>query len=483
MVYRGKKFRFDGGAGKSDREAKKRAEMEWRQVKARIDLEAEESKPNWGKYQAALSEWETVRQWCRGNPGAPMAEQMERLATAKIEQLRQRLEAEEPESLHLDDVFNGQFLVRESPQEHLARVMQSLSEPDRQIDAIAGAPEPEPPLSTLDVEKAIWEERLSSRQSGPKEMTVGHQVDRFIADKAASVAAGELSQGRLNELRIYLRDFADWRGRETPVIEISGQVLLDYRLELLAKVERDEWTTTTANHRMIAVKAWVRWLWHAEVIPSLPRVLDGKSASLRIGKSQSAIVVFTREEIATLLERASDRTRLYLLLMLNCGMTQKDIADLQHGELDWGAGRITRKRSKTKKHDNVPEVSYLLWPETLRLLHQESSDGAAALLLNASGQRIWMDKVTGGKYQKNDNVRSAFARLCKKTKIKKPLKSLKKTSATLLRGNPHYASIESLFLGHAAGTIAHKHYSQAPQLLLDDAIGWLGRELGIATGV
>ncbi len=40
-----------------------------------------------------------------------------------------------------------------------------------------------------------------------------------------------------------------------------------------------------------------------------------------------------------------------------------------------------------------------------------------------------------------------------------------------------------LTLGHAAGTIAHKHYSQAPQKLLDDAIEWLGYELGITTGL
>ena len=348
-----------------------------------------------------------------------------------------------------------------------------------QLNADIDSPDP------LAIERAVWEDRLAvGKQDVPKEKTVEAQVDRFIADKAASVAVGELSQGRLNELRIYLRDFADWRGRETPVVEVSGQVLLDYRLELLKKVERDEWTTTTANHRMIAVKAWVRWLWHAEVLPALPRVLDGRSAALRIGESKSPIVVFTRDEIATLLERASDRTRLYILLMLNCGATQKDLGDLQHSEVAWDAGRITRKRSKTRKHDGVPEVSYLLWPETLRLLKQErSEDGAEAVLLNENGEKIWLDKIENGKYRKNDNTRSAFARLCKKTGIKKPLKSLKKTSATLLRGNPRFASIEHLFLGHAPGSIAHRHYAQPPQVLLDNAITWLGQELGIATGV
>ena len=162
-------------------------------------------------------------------------------------------------------------------------------------------------------------------------------------------------------------------------------------------------------------------------------------------------------------------------------MTQKDVSDLQHPEVDWAAGRITRKRSKTRRHENVPEVCYALWPETLRLLKQErSQDGAGNVLLNENGGPIWWDEVTeNGKYRKNDNVKSAFDRLRRKTNIKKPLKSLKKTSATFIRGNSQYASLESLFLGHSGKTIAHRHYAQPPQDLLDQAIGWLATEYGV----
>jgi integrase len=167
--------------------------------------------------------------------------------------------------------------------------------------------------------------------------------------------------------------------------------------------------------------------------------------------------------------------------MLNCGMTQKDIADLQHSEVDWDAGRIIRKRSKTRKHGAVPEVNYKLWPETVRLLRQERSKGQKGpVLLNANGQPLLSEEVTAeGKYKKNDNIKSAFHRLQKKTKINKPLKSLKKTSATLIRGSDEFTSLESLFLGHAGGTIAHRHYAKAPQNLLDQAIDWLATEYWI----
>ena len=162
-------------------------------------------------------------------------------------------------------------------------------------------------------------------------------------------------------------------------------------------------------------------------------------------------------------------------------MTQKDVSDLQHSEVDWEAGKITRKRSKTRKHENVPMVCYVMWSETLRLLKLERSQiDAGNVLLNEKGRRILWDEVTAdGKYRKNDNVKNAFDRLRRKTNIKKPLKSLKKTSATLIRGNPAFASLESLFLGHSGKTIAHRHYAQPPQALLDQAIGWLATEFGV----
>ncbi len=480
VVYQGKKFRFAGGAGKSDREAKKRAEMEWKKTKAQIDLDAESAKPNWSKYQAAIAEWETVLAWCRQNPEAPMTQQMERFATAKIEQLRQRLEADQPEPLDLDDMFNGQF----SPgPRRLSQVMDSLNESDQQTHAIPNMPEPEPQPSTLDVERAVWEDRLAAIRNVPHELTVGHQVDRFLAAKSADAGAGQQSKGRSYLLKLYLTHFTDWFGRGTPVVEISGAALGDYRLELLKKIEAGEWSRTTASHRLEGIKTFVRWLWRQEVIPTIPRNMDGKSVDLKISEAKPKVVVFTKHEITRLLGNASDRTRLYVLLCLNCAMTQKDIADLRHDEMDWEAGCIKRKRSKTGGVENVPEVKYELWPETLRLLEQERTKDGVELLRNENDQRLWYDKVVDGKYTKIDNVSCAFGRLCRKLQIKKPLKSLKKTSATLIRSHARYASLEDLYLGHAPRKLSDAHYTLPPASLLDEAITWLGQELGIVAEV
>jgi integrase len=232
---------------------------------------------------------------------------------------------------------------------------------------------------------------------------------------------------------------------------------------------------------MTTVKSFVRWLWQTEAIDVLPRLLDGRSQLLKIGKAPINVIVFTKEEVVRHLANATGRTRLYILLMLNCGMTQKDIADLRHSEVDWDAGRIIRKRSKTADKENVPVVNYHLWPETLRLLRQErAAKSKDQVLLNSNGSPLWYEEIDAeGKYRKNDNVKSAFERLRRKLKINKPLKCLKKTSATLLRGNERFSALVGLFLGHAPQSMSDKHYTQVPQALLDQAIRWLGQEYGL----
>ena len=85
----------------------------------------------------------------------------------------------------------------------------------------------------------------------------------------------------------------------------------------------------------------------------------------------------------------SDKTKLYLLLMLNCGMYQNDIAELLDEEVNWKNGTITRARSKTRDR-NGPVVTYKLWPETFALLKKHNR----ALCVAESEERNTPDVVT-----------------------------------------------------------------------------------------
>ena len=122
-------------------------------------------------------------------------------------------------------------------------------------------------------------------------------------------------------------------------------------------------------------------------------------------------------------------------------------------------------------------VSKLLTHSVALLQQERSSPESERVLLNERGGPLWSEELSkDGKYKKNDNVRTAFDRLRRKLKIVKPLKSLKKTSASLIRGNKEYKGLEDLFLGHAPQSMSDRHYAKPPQELLGEAIEWLRQE-------
>jgi integrase len=229
----------------------------------------------------------------------------------------------------------------------------------------------------------------------------------------------------------------------------------------------------------VVFKQFVRWLANnTSHLETLPKNIDDREMRITVG--QREVATLSKEQVKKLLAEANDRTRLYCLLGLNCALTQQDMADLQPSEVDWERRTITRKRSKTRKHEGVPTVSYPLWPETFALLLKERSHNPTRVLLTRDGLPLKTEVIgEKGKLKKTDVVRLAINRLAKKAGIDLSLKTLKKTSASLIRGHREYMGLESLFLGQSDRTIAHKHYAASPQELLNEAIGWLRLELGI----
>ena len=347
-----------------------------------------------------------------------------------------------------------------------------------EVDAATPNPDLNWSADPLQIEKAVWSDRLNvlQRSDEPHEADLQSHINRFLEAKRATVSAG-----RANMLRLHLNRFSEWCGNGMDVTELAGKTLAEYHQDLTEQARAKSLASPTAKECLSSVKTFIRWLWQRDVIPSLPRIMDGRTQQLNIPVDNNEIVVFTISEIKSLLSKASQRTKLYILLMLNCGMTQKDIADLIHSEVDWKTKQIVRRRSKTKSHVTVPIVRYRLWEETFALLLAERSNGnEEKVLLNTNGKPLWQETVDeSGKYAKIDNIKSAYSRLCKQAATSKPLKSLKKTSATLIRGNQKYTSLESLFLGHAPQSMSDRHYAVAPQALLDEAIVWLGGEYGL----
>ena len=332
------------------------------------------------------------------------------------------------------------------------------------------------------VDAAVWQDRLENRLLPPtqSDRRVGFQVNAWIAAQESRVHIGDMSPGQCENLAHCLRHFQDFVGKEITVDHLTGNTLEAY-YQSLAREVSDRRTDGGGKSRDYAAKhlavarRFFRWLWSRELI-DLPRNIDSKEVGFK--KVAKPIPTMTAQEARNLIDGATGQLRLHLLLMLNCGMTQSDIADLQDSEVDWDAGRIVRKRGKTKDHDDVPMVDYLLWPMTFDLLKKYRSGGSTVLLTKSGSKWAWEERGDDCRYHSSDSIATNYRRLQGKLKTTKSLKLFRKTSATMLESHREYGRFTAYFLGHSPRSVKDKHYAVPSRALFDEAVKWLGEQFG-----
>ncbi len=449
--YKGRQYYFPFGSCKADRAGYLQALEAWRKKKAEID--GEEAR-------------------------TPLSEESRRLWEAHLERLREGMERlKEEDTYHNRDAW---LRAAEAVQETLRKISEGVNHPVAELMHREHLPgKPNRPLPEKPPGKPPWED--APEDAGPEDTTIAGNVGRFLERKKEQVERGERSHGRYDALRVALESFTTFAGGHKPVESIDSQLLARWRDHLGARAASGEMSLRYAKDHLQAAKQFAGWCWEMELI-EYPRIL--KSREFVIAVPEQTVEVFTVDEVRRLIEGAGEALRLHLLLMLNCGMQQSDIAELRHSEVDWEAGRIERKRSKTKKHKNVPKVLYQLWPETFELLKAHRSDHPELVLTNRNGSPLLVQRIVEGKVKKTDNIRSAYRRLVAKlangdppVKIAKPMKHLRKTAASKLGEHPEYARYAQHFLGHAPATVADRHYVRPSQEQFDKALQWLRREL------
>jgi integrase len=295
-----------------------------------------------------------------------------------------------------------------------------------------------------------------------------------------------MSVGGYDNKRRWIGGFLDFVGRTADVATVTDSLLDAFDTHCLHKRaarQRGEaagWSDYFCRDVRATTREFLRWLSDRNVIPR-PAWLTRKSRRFRLAPRD--IAPWTPQEFQAILQAAHlDRIKLMVLLGANCGMTQKDSSDLLDREVDWEAGYIQRRRSKSQQVHAAPVVRWKLWPTTLELLRKCRSGGERVITTNR-GTAYVRGVLKGGKAHRGDSFWAYFRHI--KQRVKKALpnfnktpRGLRKMAATLLEGNKDYARFVGHFLGHAPKDIAHRHYTLADQPLFDEAVTWLGRQLG-----
>ena len=260
--------------------------------------------------------------------------------------------------------------------------------------------------------------------------------------------------------------------------QFSGNYLSAFREHLLGKMKAEEYASSYAYSILNEAKIFSNWLYNAEYLDKPIRNLRKLTIEIEQTKEKTLSI----PDVKLILCNAADELKLYCLLMLNTGATQKDIGDLKQNEIDWKEGRLVRKRSKTKKMKSVPTVNYKLWNTTFNLLKQYRSKDPVRVLLNCRGNplRDMNFKSEGDtRLKKNDSIAKALTKLCRRIKVGATPKMFRATSSNLLFNDPRFRTYHELFLDHSAKSVAEKHYVSNDANTLDDAIGFLGKQYGI----
>jgi integrase len=325
----------------------------------------------------------------------------------------------------------------------------------------------------------LWSDRqriLERSRQGTIGDRIKDQIKDFLAGKEAEVHAGEIKPATLESLRHCLKPFDDWMGGKS-LSHFTEATLDAYRKQLLDHIAKKKISRKTAADRMNALKQFLKDRWRLRRV-EMPRNFD--EVGIKVGHKEPKPYDLAQVKSILAATSAQPRVRLYTLLSLNCGMTQIDIANLRQSEIK--DGRIIRKRTKEEDEKGTPTIEYKLWGETWDLLRQHRSKDKNLALMSQRGTPLYQETIKDGKVIKTDCIRLAWRRFRKKKFAGEDgvtLKKLRKTGATLLSDNKEYHACRYLYLGHAPSSIADKHYSPPPQKTFDEAVEWLGKQLGV----
>jgi hypothetical protein len=323
----------------------------------------------------------------------------------------------------------------------------------------------------------------------PRSENLRQSVERFIQSKAREARAGEISPRRTAVLRSGLSHIVEMFG-EVPTRSLGApqvKAVKDYLLDLKAK---GQLKSSTAKLYFGDYRGFMRWAWQEESLPNLPRNLSERlfKDTQRDAKPKQ---YFQPKEVQRLyqycleLHRKSvadgkadeerDLMTAALLLGLNCGFTQSDIADLKVGEVNlFGKKhRIVRKRSKTQVPSN-----HLLWRKTAEALRGWIEGKAPEHLVFQKEDRSPV-AGRGENEGRHDIVGQKFARVIKAVfgqSDSRRFRELRRTSANRCAQRKG-ESVAQWFLAHTDKNVS-SHYIERPQKQLDVMLAYLEVDYG-----
>lgn len=306
----------------------------------------------------------------------------------------------------------------------------------------------------LDVYKAQFDGQTPRTPAAPEpeSLTVKSLCDHFYTAKLRRLESGELSPRTLEEYDATCARIAKTFGRERRVDELTAADFEHYRAQVAKK-----WGPVRLGNEVGRVRTIFKYGYEAGLIRNPirfgPQFVKPSKSVMRKHKAKNGERTFTAAEIGRMLKAAMVPLKAAILLGVNAGFGNTDVASLPLAAVDLDGGWITFPRPKTGVDRRVA-----LWPETVEALKAaiearpkpRTPEDAALVFLTARG-KPW---VRSTRTSRTDAVSNEFTKLMKSLDLNGhrgfyALRHTFRTVADAARDQP----ATRLIMGHADGSI------------------------------
>jgi integrase len=189
-------------------------------------------------------------------------------------------------------------------------------------------------------------------------ITLAHAFNKFLTERQSAVAAGELSAGQYARYRAIAAHTLAALGRDRLFASLNPSDFAALRKTLSGG-------TVSVKNKITWIRTILRWAEDYFGVKVAYGGMFDKPSRRAMEAGSKKRQLFTPAEVLALLDAASPVTKCFVLLGINCGFGQHDIATLRGDAVDLDRGVITHARGKTGIRRINP-----LWPETVKALKE-----------------------------------------------------------------------------------------------------------------
>lgn len=293
-------------------------------------------------------------------------------------------------------------------------------------------------------------------------LTVADLCNRFLTAKQRQMEAGE----------IVVRTFSEYRGTTDRLVATFGKSRLvdDLAADDFEALRADMaklWGPTRLGHEVQKVRMVFKYGFESGLIDKPirygPQFKKPSMHVLRKHRAMNGKRMLEADQVRTLLEIAGVSLKAMILLGLNCGFGNADVANLSLSDVDLAEGWIVFPRPKTGIARRCP-----LWPETLEAMKaaiaerpkpRDEADSDLVFVTKYGSRwvrtKLKEESTNGALHTSIDSVGLEFGKLLRAKSLNRPrlgFYALRHTFRTVADATRDFPAVR-LIMGHADGSI------------------------------